>query len=336
MLIKKNSPVDVFSNFKINFLQIKSIKILLVGTLVVALGACQNIKPNYRIDEIQTENDFGVESYLVDLTVQTDKISSMRVHFPTREKDKIVAYTEKEASNRSDILAPIALDKAPLVVVFHGFLANKKRIGWIGDLLASKGYVVAISTISYNLNPFQNPRKWIGGFQSAVEAVKIENRRETSPIYQKIDLNNVSVIGHSMGGGGVIHFSETDYEKNHKIKISSVVSLAPFEFLCEKPGAKTRAPTFVFTGSKDYMVNAAMSKEFYDKLPKDLPRSLVSLKEARHLDFERWNKFHNLIGVYILDWVDIFAKDKDRSKTIFANKDKLSPEYRRLIEGFKD
>lgn len=310
------------------------IKIWLISILLVALSGCQSIKPNYRIDQIQTDADYGVESYLVKLTDKTDKIGSMRIHFPTAQKDKIIAYTDKKQSDKKDQLAPIALNKAPVVIVFHGFLANKERIGWIGDLLASKGYIVAISTISYNLNPFQNPRKWIGGFQSAVEAVKIENLRNTSPVFEKADLNNVTLIGHSMGGGGVVHFSETDYEKVHNIKVSSVISLAPFEFLCKKPGAKAHAPTFVFTGSKDYMVNAAMSKEFYDELPKDLPRAQISLKEARHLDFERWNKYHNLIGVYILDWADIFAKGKDRNQTIFATKEKKPAEYRRLIEGF--
>lgn len=312
------------------------LKLGIIAILLMALGGCQNIKPNYRIEKIQNDQDYGVESYLVGLTAQTDKIGSMRIYFPTTQKNKIVAYTDKRQSDRADELAPIALNKAPVVIIFHGFLANKERISWLGDLLGSKGYIVAISTISYNLNPFQNPRKWIGGFQSAVEAVKIENRRANSPVYQKVDLNNVNIMGHSMGGGGVVHFSETDYEKVHGIKVSSVVSLAPFEFLCTKPGAKAHAPTFVFTGSKDYMVNAAMSREFYDQLPKDLPRALVSLKEARHLDFERWNKLHNIIGVYILDWIDIFAKGKDRNQTIFANTDKRADEYRRLIEGFKN
>lgn len=218
----------------------------------------------------------------------------------------------------------------PIVVVGHGWLRNKNSLLWIGELLAAKGMVVGVFTASHSGNPFVVPNKWKDSFKYGVERMRKENSNNSSPLFEKLDLENVNIIGHSMGGGGSLYFGDSESEG-----VSSIIALAPFEFSLEKPGENNGIPTMICSGVFDLVAPPNMGRSFYYAIDETTEKCFVNFSGANHLSFE-WLIFNNhLIAGFIIEWLRIYAlKDKSKAKEWFGAQALLNKKQERKIKEF--
>ena len=85
------------------------------------------------------------------------------------------------------------------LVLVPGFISPEFAVSTWGPYLASHGIIVM--TIGTNTLT-DLPEDRANALLDAVQTLQEENDRENSPVYQQIDVNKISVGGHSMGGGG--------------------------------------------------------------------------------------------------------------------------------------
>ena len=115
---------------------------------------------------------------------------------------------------RARLYLPQGLSEpAPLVVMSHGFGSEPKSFDYLGEHLASYG-IAAVSVehigsdSDYELEILEGARKQAISPQEFIERPldvryvldEIERRSQSDPQLQKIDLQRVGVIGHSLGG----------------------------------------------------------------------------------------------------------------------------------------
>lgn len=217
-----------------------------------------------------------------------------------------------------DIFYPLNIDELnslPVVLVGHGWLRNKNTLLWLGELLAAKSMLVGVFTASHSGNPFVAPSKWKDSFAYGVERMKEENSRASSPLFDKLDLNNINIIGHSMGGGGALYFADSSADKS----IKSAIALAPFEFSITKPGEKNTIPTLVCSGVFDIVAPLNMGRSFYYAIDENSEKCFLNFSGANHLSFEWLISNNHLIAGFIIEWLRIYAlDDKSRAKDWFS------------------
>lgn len=135
--------------------------------------------------------------------------------------------------------------KYPLVVCMHGnhdaYDSSEFGYNYLGDHLASHGYIFASIDENY-LNSRTDGRENDARAVLALEHIKaiLEwNNDPDSKFYQKIDEDNIAIIGHSRGGEAAVTASAfnklPEYPENGNVKwnynfsIKAVVSIAPVE-----------------------------------------------------------------------------------------------------------
>lgn len=139
----------------------------------------------------------------------------------------------------------------PLVVTVHGnHLAtdySDTGYGYLGTLLASRGYIfVSVDQNFLNTSPFDDlfmvkvlegenrARGWL--LLEHLKTWKDWNAQKSSPLYGKVDMNRIALIGHSRGGEAVAIASaynklpaypdDGNIKFNYNFDIRSVISIA--------------------------------------------------------------------------------------------------------------
>lgn len=113
---------------------------------------------------------------------------------------------------------PVKGERHPLVVVSHGYPGSRTFMSWIGENLASRGYIVA--SIDHTDSVFGAVR----GFTStllnrsgdqlfAIDAVSALSKKTDSFLNGIVDTANVAIIGYSMGGYGALATAGAPYSK---------------------------------------------------------------------------------------------------------------------------
>ncbi len=129
-----------------------------------------------------------------------------------------------------------------------------------------------------------------------------QNENQDSLFYQKIDVNNIGVVGHSQGGAGVFNAIT---ELDHSLLYKTAVSVSPtHEEMAVALGwhydlTKISVPIFMVAGYKgDFEMNAVIPEEsmksMYEKI--NAPKLM-----ARKLDMEHGEMLYSADG-YITAW----------------------------------
>lgn len=101
--------------------------------------------------------------------------------------------------NGATIYFPTGSGVYKSIVLVPGFTATQSSIAPWARFFASRGYVcMTIGTNSLIDLPDIRAKALI----DAMETIREENLRSTSPLFSKLDTNNIAVGGWSMGGGG--------------------------------------------------------------------------------------------------------------------------------------
>lgn len=153
----------------------------------------------------------------------------------------------------------------PVIVVVNGSGVKASSYMPILHHYASWGFIVVGN---------EQEHAWKGdGTNAALDFVLKENTRKGSPLYGKVDISNIGLVGHSQGGVGVFNAVTTQPLAS---KYKACVALSPTSERVAKnlkwsyDPSKVRIPTLMFTGTGDFEVKSVIPhadlKAIYDKI----------------------------------------------------------------------
>jgi hypothetical protein len=162
---------------------------------------------------------------------------------------------------------------------------------WMGPWLSSFGFVV----ICIETN---GPNDWdTARGQQLLAALDWLTTR--SPVKSRVDPNRLSVLGHSMGGGGVVYATE------HRPSLKAGIGLAPFS--PSQNMSSERVPTLVLGGQQDPTVTPSYLKGLYAGIPASTKSLFAQISGADHLYYTHPNNVQMKI---IIPWLKVFV-DRD-------------------------
>ena len=240
-------------------LKIVGIIILIVVLAVIALiiisSKNSTLSDNYR-DKIETGGE--IESkYLQNGIYETSyyEESALQIF----EKYEIFYPSELQTENK----------KYPVIVVSNGTGWKASKSKAIYEYYASWGFVVICNEETYSWNAF--------GAEMAIRHLEKLNDSKViadkeNVFYQKIDLDNVGIIGHSQGGVSVINaITNTDHKDTYKTAIVLSPTSKELAINLEWPydATKINIPIMLVSGEgggDDWVVTGEGLQEIYDDI----------------------------------------------------------------------
>jgi dienelactone hydrolase len=206
-------------------------------------------------------------------------------------RERYWGFDDKELPLNAKVWYPEGDGPFPLVLIVHGnhMMQDYSEGGYayLGELLASKGIIVASvdqnfingswSNLFGSLEKENDARGWL-----LLEHLKVWHQWNDTAnhlFYQKIDTNNIALMGHSRGGEAVAHaalFNKLPYypddasvvfDFNYNIK--SIVAIAPVDGQYEPSKRRTALENinyFVIHGSHDADVKSYMGSQQYERV----------------------------------------------------------------------
>ncbi len=209
----------------------------------------------------------------------------------------------------------------PGIAISDGSMGTRWMIDWIPEYLTSYGYVTICFTPPNTLS--MDTQQWAQGCNKAVATLKSENTRCLSPIRGLLNANEFGVMGHSMGGAGVIEAASANPE------IDAVVALAPgadngslaqYFVRTTQDCALVSVPIQMQVGSNDGDVLPAWVDGYYNLIPSTTAKEQLVITGANHIGF------YDEDVVWLFDWMITFGLDNPASISI-AEQHRISERY---------
>ncbi|MCO5991643.1 cellulose binding domain-containing protein [Actinoallomurus spadix] len=178
-----------------------------------------------------------------------------------------------------------------IVPGYTALFANEEA--WMGPWLASFGFVV-IGIETNSRNDFDTAR----GTQLLAA---LDYLTQKSPVRDRVDSARLGVIGHSMGGGGVVYATE------HRPSLKAAVALAPFS--PSQDMSTDHVPTMVMAGQNDTVVTPSYLDGLYATMPASAQSDFVQLAGADHVAYTHPNTTEMRL---LIPWLKIFLDDDTR------------------------
>ena len=182
-----------------------------------------------------------------------------------------------------------------IVPGYTALFANEEA--WMGPWLASFGFVVigveTNSTTDYDVA------------RGTELLAALDYLTQQSPVRDRVDPTRLGVIGHSMGGGGVVYATE------HRPSLKAAVALAPFS--PSQTMATDTVPTMVMGGQNDTVVTPSYLSGLYATLPATTQSDFIQIAGADHVYYTHPNSVEMRI---LIPWIKTFI-DNDTRYTQF-------------------
>ena len=200
----------------------------------------------------------------------------------------------------------------PLVLVVHGN-HNMREFSdpgyqWLGELLASRGFVLASideNFLNGNLRGENDARGWM--LLKHLEVFRALNDSAGKPLFGKLDLSRIALMGHSRGGEAVAiagafnrlpHYpDDATIRFTFNFAIKSLVAIAPVDGQyrpAEQPTPVSDYNYLVIHGSHDGDVSSFMGLTQYNRFRFTRPgpefKSAIWMHRANH---GQWNTVWN-------------------------------------------
>ena len=161
----------------------------------------------------------------------------------------------------------------PVVVLVPGFTNSISAIENWGTYLASYGY----ATFLVNVNSFfQPPSIRAEALLDGIVTIKVENERLGSPLFGNLNVEDFTVGGYSMGGGGAQIAAQQDSS------IKAVIALAAW---LDNPSItiNNNTSTLFISGEFDNIApNDYHTDLFYNNTPEDTDKLLYEIAGGFH------------------------------------------------------
>jgi dienelactone hydrolase len=231
--------------------------------------------------------DKNRRAYRDSVTIRTDSVDASKLvdlAQTAKSRNKYWGFTPKGMPINGRVWYPDGPGPYPLVLIVHGNHSmedySDPGYAYLGELLASRGFItvsVDMNFINGGIRNENDARGWF--FLKHLEAWRGFNRTEGNPFHGRVDLERVSLIGHSRGGEAVGHGAAfnrlSHYPDDASLKfdfgfgIRSVIAIAPVDG--QYRPADMLVPVenvsyLVFHGSHDGDVSSFMGIRQYQRV----------------------------------------------------------------------
>lgn len=186
------------------------------------------------------------------------------------------------------------------IAIVPGFTAPPSSVQEWGPFYASHGIVTII--IGTN-SPLDFPEARATALLDALETLRQENTRDTSPLQNNLDVDKFAVSGWSMGGGGAQLAAIMDST------IKGVVALCPWY-----PQATFNhdSPVLIFSGQDDTVAPPAQHANIhYNVTPDTTNKLLFEVENGNHSVANTPTGADEAIGKIALSWLKLYLDDND-------------------------
>ena len=186
------------------------------------------------------------------------------------------------------------------VAISPGYTGTEASIAWLGERIASHGFVViTIDTITTLDQPDSRAEQLNAALNHMIN-------RASSTVRSRIDSSRLAVMGHSMGGGGTLRLA------SQRPDLKAAIPLTPWHL--NKNWSSVTVPTLIIGADLDTIAPVAThAKPFYNSLPSSISKAYLELDGATHFAPNIPNK---IIGKYSVAWLKRFV-DNDTRYTQF-------------------
>lgn len=187
------------------------------------------------------------------------------------------SFTDASGTFVSTIVHPDTSDGSPypIVSVAPGTCSIREWYTWVGEQLASHGYVVL--TFTPPAPCFGGPFAVANGLVEALDFLVDESARADAPIFGRVDGERRAIVGHSLGAIAVLIAASEHPE------IDAAVPLAAGP-LTSSYLDKITTPTLLLAASEDGIVPAEGAVTAYERLT-NAPKELVTIAGGNHVGF---------------------------------------------------
>jgi dienelactone hydrolase len=237
---------------------------------------------------ITVENVTNYTSFNLDSLVESDGLRNGPDY-----KDATLYFPINEDNNlKSLVLVP-------------GYVADQSSVKVWAKYLASRGFVcLTIGTNSFTDYPALRANALIDG----METIRQENSRSTSPLYQKIDTNNIAVGGWSMGGGGAQLAAKIDP------RIRAVLAIAPWldANSLSSSDLNHNSPVLIISGELDPIAPITQhANVHYNYTPNSTNKLLFEISDGNHNTPLNPETGNGDVGNVAYAWLQLFLNDNE-------------------------
>jgi dienelactone hydrolase len=186
------------------------------------------------------------------------------------------------------------------IAIVPGYTALPSSVETWGPFYASHGIVTII--IGTN-SPFDFPEVRAIALLDALETIKQENIRASSPLEGNLNLDQLAVSGWSMGGGGAQRAAVLDNT------IAGVVALCPW-----LPNAQLnhQSPVLIFSGENDNVAPPLQHANIhYNTTPSTTDKVLFEVANGNHSVANTPNGGGGSVGKIALSWLKLYVENND-------------------------
>lgn len=261
-------------------MKVRTLLVLLICVLSHSVyGQCESIT----VKSVSTYTPFSLDSlYEADGLRNGDDYDGATLYFPTNS----------EGNLKSIVLVP-------------GYKATQRSVSLWARYLAERGYVtMTIGTNALTDSPALRAKALVDG----METIRQENNRTDSPLFHKLDTENIAVGGWSMGGGGAQLAAALDK------RVKAVIAITPWLYpktLVETDLNHT-APVLILSGQVDPTAPpASHSNVHYDYTPSNTKKMLFEITEGNHSTPLYPNTGNGDLGNVAYAWLELFVRGND-------------------------
>lgn len=184
------------------------------------------------------------------------------------------------------------------IAIVPGFVSAPSAISAWGPYYASHGIIAIV--IGTN-NIFEYPETRANALIDALETMRQENTRTSSPLLGKIDTEKFAVSGHSMGGGGAQRAAVLDSN------IKAVVALCPW---LPNASLSHTTPVLIFSGENDSTAPPSQHANIhYNATPENTSKLLYEVNNGNHSVANTPNGAQGNVGKLAISWLRLQLDD---------------------------
>jgi len=186
------------------------------------------------------------------------------------------------------------------IAIIPGYTALPSSVEEWGPFYASHGIVTII--IGTN-SVYDFPEQRAIALLDALETIKQENTRVSSPLEGTLNLDQLAVSGWSMGGGGAQRAAVLDNT------IAGVIALCPW---LPNPQLNHQSPVLIFSGENDTVAYPSQHADIhYNTTPNTTDKLLFEIENGDHYVANSPNGGGGSVGQIALSWLKLYVEEND-------------------------